>query len=66
MNIKNASVIIETEDGRVVQRPLTIEESAFVLFTLHEQGKLKVFPCEGVEFRKGAISKSNGDSSEAS
>lgn len=66
MNIKNAAVIIETEDCRVVQRPLTIEEATFLLFTLHEDGKLKVFPCEGVEFRKGAIRKGSVDSPEAS
>lgn len=66
MNIKNAAVIIETEDGRVVQRPLTIEETTFTIFTLHEDGKLKVFPCEGVEFRKGAIRKDGRGSSEAS
>ncbi|MDN3797355.1 hypothetical protein QWY64_14495 [Enterobacter hormaechei] len=66
MNIKYAAVIIETEDGWVVQRHLTMEESAFVLFTLHDEGTLKVFPCEGVEFCRGAISKVKNDSPEAS
>lgn len=66
MNIKHAAVIIELEDGKIVQRPLTIEESTFVLFTLKDGEKVKVFPCEGVAFCKGAISKSGVDSPEAS
>lgn len=66
MSIKFAAVIIETDDGKLVQRPLTPEESTFILYMLKEDEKLKVFPCEGVEFRKGAISKSKGSSQETS
>lgn len=66
MSIKYASVVIQLEDDRIVQRPLTIEERRFILAILEDGGKLKVSPCTGVEFRKGIIEEIYGDSREAS
>ena len=44
MSIKYASVVIQLEDDRIVQRPLTIEERRFILAILEDGGKLKVSP----------------------
>lgn len=57
MSIKYASVVIELEDGRVVQRPLTIEERRFILAILADEEILKVTTCEGIEFSKGKLTK---------
>jgi len=53
MSIKHATVVMQLDDGRIVQRPLKIEERRFFLSILEEDGKLKVLPCEGVAFAKG-------------
>ncbi|CAI1704957.1 Uncharacterised protein [Serratia proteamaculans] len=49
-NVQHASVVMQLDDGRIVQRPLTIEERVFILPLLQYEGSLKVLPCEGVAF----------------
>ncbi|WP_333497529.1 hypothetical protein [Kluyvera sp. CHPC 1.2972] len=51
MSIKNATIVMELEDGRIVQRPLKIEERRFIIAILEDNGKLNVAPCDGVEFQ---------------
>ncbi len=49
--VKHASVVMQLDDGRILQRPLTIEERMFIMPLLQYDGSLKVIPCEGVVFR---------------
>lgn len=49
-NVQHASVVMQLDDGRIVQRPLTIEERVFILPLLKYEGSLKVLPCEGIKF----------------
>lgn len=53
--IKNVVLIIETEAGEHLQRPITLTEQQFVLPVLAEfdGGTLKVLPVEGIAFTKG-------------
>ncbi|HEJ7039345.1 TPA: hypothetical protein SMF55_001056 [Serratia liquefaciens] len=48
--VKHASVVMQLDDGTIVQRPLTIEERVFILPLLQYEGGLKVLPCEGIAF----------------
>lgn len=48
--VKHASVVMQLDDGRILQRPLTIEERMFIMPLLQYDGSLKVIPCEGVVF----------------
>ena len=52
--IKNAVLIIETESGEHVQRPIRQHEQHFILPLLAELdgGTLKVVPVEGIAFTK--------------
>lgn len=48
--VQHASVVMQLDDGSIVQRPLTIEERVFILPLLQYEGSLKVLPCEGIAF----------------
>ncbi|HEJ7098623.1 TPA: hypothetical protein SMF63_001592 [Serratia marcescens] len=48
--VKHASVVMQLDDGRILQRPLTIEERMFIMPLLQYEGVLKAIPCEGVAF----------------
>jgi hypothetical protein len=48
--VQRAAVVIQLDDGRIMQHPLTIEERRFILHLLQVDGVLKVIPCEGVAF----------------
>lgn len=48
--VQHASVVMQLDDGSIVQRPLTIEERVFILPILQYEGSLKVLPCEGIAF----------------
>lgn len=49
--VQHASVVMQLDDGSVVQRPLNIEERMFILPILQYEGGLKVIPCEGAAFK---------------
>lgn len=48
--VQHASVVMQLDDGSIVQRPLNIEERVFILPLLQYEGSLKVLPCEGIAF----------------
>lgn len=48
--VQHASVVMQLDDGTIVQRPLTIEERVFILPLLQYESGLKVLPCEGIAF----------------
>lgn len=53
-SVKHAVIVIQLDDGNIVQRPMVAVETDIVTAMLaeHDTGILKTIPCKGVSFKK--------------
>lgn len=53
LGVKHAAVLLQLDDGRIVQRPMNAVEIDIVVAMLatHDTGTLKTIPAPGIQFK---------------
>ena len=53
LGVKHAAVLLQLDDGRIVQRPMNAVETDIVaaMLATHDTGTLKTMPAPGISFK---------------